>query len=173
MIAVDTSLLAYAVNRYGREHGRAAGTLETLVNGNRPWAIPTPVVREFLEAVTHPHRVARPLAPREAAAFIAQLLESPSARALSPGEHYLEAVMELLEGTSAQSLPPGLEVAAVLREHGIRELLSADRGMSRFGFLAVVDPIHGEPWTGEEPPVRRYRRLPKDPRGSRGGAPAR
>jgi len=57
------------------------------------------------------------------------------------------------------SLPPGFEVAVVLREHGVRELLSADRGMRRFRFLEVRDPVHGEPWSPAEKPTKRYRTL--------------
>lgn len=163
MIAVDTSLLAFAINRYAPEHGAAVRVVEALLNGDRPWALPTPVVHEFLGVVTHPHRVARPLGPREAAAFVAELLASPSARLIGPGERHLEAVAELLAEQGSRALPPGLELAAVLREHGVRELLGTDRGMERYPFLAVVDPIHGAPWTGAEPPVRRYRRLARGP----------
>ena len=61
MIAVDVSVLAWAVNRYAPEHRRAAGVLEDLVNSAKPWALPWPVVHEFMRLVTHPHFVARPL----------------------------------------------------------------------------------------------------------------
>ena len=56
-------------------------------------------------------------------------------------------------------MPPGLETAVLLREHGVRELLSADRGMRRFAFLGVRDPVHGEAWSPAERPARRYRVL--------------
>ena len=66
MIAIDTSLLAYAINRYAPEHGRAAAALEALASGDTPWGVPWPVVHEFLGLVTHPHRVARVLRARDA-----------------------------------------------------------------------------------------------------------
>jgi hypothetical protein len=71
-------------------------------------------------------------------------------------------VLELLRG-EPDGLPGGFQVAVVLREHGVRELLSADRGMRRFRFLDVRDPVHGELWTPAEKPARRYRAL--SPRG--------
>ena len=49
------------------------------------------------------------------------------------------------------------ETAAILWEHGVRELLSADRGMRRFAFLSVRDPLHGPEWSPREMPARRYR----------------
>ena len=57
MVAVDASLLAYAVNRFAPEHPRAARVMEALVNGDAPWALPWPAVHAFLELVTHPHAV--------------------------------------------------------------------------------------------------------------------
>ena len=42
MIAVDASVLAYAVNRHAPQHARAASALEALANGDRPWALPWP-----------------------------------------------------------------------------------------------------------------------------------
>ena len=67
-------------------------------------------------------------------------------------------VLELMRGEPGP-LPAGFELAVVLREHGLRELLSSDRGMRRYRFLDVRDPVHGELWTPEERPARRYRVL--------------
>jgi uncharacterized protein len=163
MRAVDVSLLAYAANRHAPEHARAARVVETLVNGDAPWALPLPVVHEFLRLVTHPHAVARALAPTDAWAFVEALLSSRSVRLLAPGEGHAVALAEVLRTLPAGALPPGLETAVALREHGVRELLSADRGMRRFAFLEVRDPIRGEAWSPDEPPRRRYRVLRPGP----------
>ena len=160
MIAVDTSILAYAVNRYVREHARAAAVIETLAHGDIPWALPWPVVDEFVRTVTRAHVAPRPLAPSDALGFIAALLDSPAVLALGPAHRHAAVLAELLESHARGEPPPsGFEVAAVLREHGVRELLSADPGMRRFGFLTVIDPVHGPEWSPEMAPARRYRRL--------------
>lgn len=160
MIAIDRTLLAYAVNRYAPEHARASEVLETLANGATPWAIAWPSIHGFLAHVTHPHAVARPLRPADAWGFIDGLRASPSLRLLAPGEHHASIVDELVGALAGEPGPaPGLETAAVLREHGVRELLSSDRGMRRFAFLTVHDPVHGEAWSPGAAPVRRYRRL--------------
>lgn len=160
MRALDTCLLAWAVNRGAPEHARAAAVVETLANGEAPWVLPWPAVHEFLRLVTHPHGVARALSPAEAWGFVAALAGSPSVRCLGPTARHGTAVEEVLAmlGPGAP-LPAGLEVAVVLREHGVRELLTADRGMRAFPFLEVRDPVHGEGWTPQERPARRYRRL--------------
>jgi hypothetical protein len=164
MRALDTSLLAYAVNRHAPEHARAARVVETLANGEAPWALPWTVVHEFLHLVTHPHAVARTLTPDEAWAFIEALLASHSVRVLGPAEAHAAVLAEVLAALPPGSaVLPGLETAVLLREHGVRELLTADRGMRRFTFLAVRDPVHGEAWSPAEQRTRRYRVLRAKP----------
>jgi len=160
MIAVDTSVLALAVNRHAPDHPRAAAALEALVNGDEPWALPWPVVAEFVALVTHPHGTPRPLSGGEALGYVRELLASASVIALGPTDRHADTLAALLAGTEPDSgMPPGLVVAAVLREHGVRELLTADRGMRRYAFLDLVDPLHGERWQPGGPPARRHRRL--------------
>jgi toxin-antitoxin system PIN domain toxin len=157
MIAVDTSLLSYGVNRYAPEHARATRVLEDLANGDHPWALPWPVVHEFLAFATHPHAVARPLTPGDAWAFVESLLASATVRPLGPTERHAAVMAEVL--ASSPGGMGGVQTAAILREHGVRELLSADRAMRRFAFLDVRDPVHGDTWTPTARPVRRYRVL--------------
>ncbi len=160
MIGVDTSILAFAVNRHAPEHARAAAALDALANGDRPWALVWQAVEEFVRFVTRPHVAPRPLAPSDALDFIEALLASGSVTALGPTDRHATVLAELLsEAARSDPVPAGLEVAAVLREHGVRELLSADLGMHRFEFLSVIDPVHGPVWTPDAAPARRYRRL--------------
>jgi len=165
MRAVDTSLLAYSINRFAPEHARAVAVVDELANGDRPWALPWPVVHELLARVTHPHAVARALRPEDAWGFVEELATSPSVRFLGTTPHHGAVAAEVLGLVRGEPgpLPAGFELAVVLREHGVRELLSSDRGMRRFRFLDVRDPVHGELWTPAERPARRYRVLARRP----------
>jgi hypothetical protein len=165
VIALDAGVMAHALNRYGPGHTRASAVVESLVHGDQYWALPWPAVHRFLRLVTHPHRVARPLAAADAWGFVTLLLGSPGARPIGPGARHSEALTEVLSLLPAGIGPvPGLELAAVLREHGVSEVLSTDRALRAFPFLSVRDPLKGEPWTPGSGPARRYRRL--TPRGS-------
>ncbi len=167
MRAVDTGLLALAVNRWAPEHARAARVLEELANGDRPWALPWSVALEFLARVSHPHAVARPLAADEACAFLELLLSAPTVRTLAPTPRHAAALREVAAMVLGEpGLPHGLETAALLREHGVRELLSFDPGMRRYPFLSVTNPLRRDLPPG---PRRRYRML----RAPAGRAPAR
>lgn len=167
MIAVDASLLAYAVNRYAPEHAAAAGTLEALASGERPWGLPASEGIAFLRLVTHPHAVGRPLGAAEALGFLEALLEGPAGRWLLPTVRHPAALREVLgflpPGTP---VPAGFETAVLLREHDVREVLSCGPGLRRFRFLEVRDPVHGPAWSPRQPPAKRYRVLrPRPPRG--------
>jgi uncharacterized protein len=160
VIAVDVSLLAYAVNRYVPEHRRGAELLEGLVNSDTPWALPWPVIHEFVRLVTHSHSVARPLRLAEAWTFVEEIMQSPAVRLLAPTERHVRVFGEVLGFMADEpGLPPGIETAVVLREHGVRDLWSSDRSMRRYRFLEVSDPVHGNWAPAREGRRRRYRRL--------------
>jgi hypothetical protein len=160
MIGVDASLLAFAANRGSPEHLRAAPVLESLVGGEAPWALPWSAAHQFVRLVTHPHAVACVLAPGDAWGFVDRLLQSRSIRLLGPTERHARVAAEVLAAlTFPAGLPAGFETAVLLREHGVREVLSAERAMRRFTFLVVRDPVHGPPWVPGERPARRYRVL--------------
>jgi predicted nucleic acid-binding protein len=160
MRAVDTGVLLCAVNRFAPEHTRAAAAIESLASSEQPWALPVTVMHEFLRLATHPHVAARALSPELAMGFLDPLLNASSCRLLTPTSGHRAAIGEALAflGT-VRALPSGFDTAVLLREHDVREVLSSDSGLRRFPFLTVRDPLHGTPWTPDEPPTRRYRRL--------------
>src|SRR5262249_26052293 len=125
-----------------------------------------PAVHDFLRLVTHPYAVARPLKPSDAWGFVGMVIASPAVRMLGPTERHAQVVVELLGGAPSEGgLPHGFEIAVLLREHGARELLSADRGMRSYPFLSVRDPVRGELWRPSSAPARRYRVLAARPLG--------
>ena len=68
-------------------------------------------------------------------------------------------VLALRDPGAPGGLDPSFATAVLLREHGVRELLSTDPGMRRWRFLDVRDPLKGEPWSPGARPARRYRML--------------
>jgi predicted nucleic acid-binding protein len=164
--AVDAGLLAVAINRWAPEHSRAARLIEELMNGDAPWALPWSEAHEFLRRVTHPHSVARPLRADEAAGVLDLLLASPTLQPLAPTRRHAAVMREVLELAPGEPGPPeGFETAVLLREHGVRELLSLGSEWKRYRFLSVVHPFR--PTSPPASPGRRYRML-----GS-GGGPSR
>ncbi|MDR7402363.1 MAG: PIN domain-containing protein [Armatimonadota bacterium] len=88
---------------------------------------------EFVRVVTHP-RILRPPSPLdEALGALEALVASPSLQILCPGERYWPLFREIAQEARAMgNLASDAQIAALCREHGVRVLLTEDRGFRRF-----------------------------------------
>jgi hypothetical protein len=141
LIALDTNLLVYAFDGSAHNHRQALDLLRGLAEGRRPWALPWPCVPEFVNSVTG-RRFAQPASVATALAFLDQVLGAPSLRCLMPTEDTRRVLRDVLEDSGVRG--PAVHDAhifALCLEHGVRELLTADKGFRRFRGLKVRDPF--------------------------------
>ncbi len=142
MIAVDTNLLIYSHRADSDWHEIAFLTLQQLAEGHQPWAIPWPCIHEFLAVVTHPKIYAPPTSITDAKIQIAAWLESPALVLLSETEQHWSILARVL--TESQVTGPRIydaRIAALCLQHGVAELLSAERDFTRFPELKVRNPL--------------------------------
>lgn len=145
MFVVDTNLLLYAVNPDTEEHPVARRLVEEWRHGDRSWFLTWSIVYEFLRVSTHQKVFAKPLTLPRAREWIALLLACPSAGLLVPTDRH----MAVLEGLSRDhprlrgSVIHDLHTAALMREHGVTEIRTADTDFHQFTFLTVVNPLVG------------------------------
>jgi predicted nucleic acid-binding protein len=96
--------------------------------------------------VTHP-RIYEPPTPLDRALDqVAAWLESPTLVTLTESPTHWVALRTIL--TEARVAGPQVHdarVAALCRQHGVRELRTADRDFSRFSGLAIVNPLLAMP----------------------------
>jgi toxin-antitoxin system PIN domain toxin len=142
MIAVDTNILVYAHRRDSGWHEAAFRSMAKLAEGLEPWGVPWPCIDEFLAIVTH-LRIYRP--PTPVATALRQIeiwMESPSLRLLGELQgHWGELRMVLATGKITGGAAHDPHVAAICREHGVREFWSADRDFTRIRGLLVRNPL--------------------------------
>ena len=142
MLAVDTNVLVYARRREPPEHSLAQKVLTGLAEGFEPWALPWPCVYEFLRVVTHPRVFHPPTPVCEAWDAVKALMSSPSVAMISEGPHHREVLEELLQHSPITgNLLHDAHIAALLIEHGIEEILTADEDFKRFSRLRVSNPF--------------------------------
>lgn len=101
-------------------------------------AVPVFVLGEFLRVVTHPRIFSPPSTRGQAVAAVEAVLASPTLQVLEPGPRYwplLQAAME--EGDATGNLVLDAEIVAVCREHGVSQVLSADRDFRRFPSIGL------------------------------------
>ena len=144
MIAVDTNILVYAHREDSPFHEAAFRRVAELAEGLASWAIPWPCLHEFLAIVTHPRIYAPPSPLARALDQVEAWCGSPTLVLLAEtAEHwrYLRGVLE--GGRIAGPQVHDARIAALCRQHGVRELWSADRDFGRFAGLAVANPLVG------------------------------
>jgi uncharacterized protein len=142
LIAVDTNILVYAHREDSPFHTAAAERLSELAEGPAAWAIPWPCIHEFLAIVTHP-RIYDPPTPAERALEQVQAwLESPTLVLLAESDEYWSELREqVLTGRASGGRVHDARIAAICRQHGVRELWSADRDFGRFPGLTATNPL--------------------------------
>ena len=142
MIAVDTNVLVYAHREDSPFHKEAFRRVRELAEGPGVWAIAWPCVHEFLAIVTHPRIYAPPTPLSRALDQIDAWLESPSLVLLGETPVHWSTLRPLLvESHACGARVHDARVAAICRQHGVRELWSADRDFGRFAGLKVVNPL--------------------------------
>jgi toxin-antitoxin system PIN domain toxin len=144
VIAVDTNILVHAHRRDSSWHRSARACVKDVAEGAERWALPWPCLHEFLAIVTHPRIWSPPTPPSAALDQVEAWLESPTLVLLHEGDRYwshLEALVEAgrIDGPRVHDA----RVAALCREHGVRELWTADRDFSRFKELRTRNPLVG------------------------------
>ena len=134
----------YARREEAPFHHAAIRLLREFATGSAAWAMAWPCLYEFLRVVTHP-RVFDPPTPLDAALEdLGWLLESPSLSLLGEGPtHPSHLDRTLRDGSVSGNLVHDGHIAALCVEHGVRELLSADRDFARFAPLRVRNPFAG------------------------------
>jgi len=142
VIAVDTNILVYAHREDAPFHEVAIERVKRLAEGQAIWAIPWPCLYEFLTIVTHPRVYLPPTPLSRALDQVDAWLGSPTLTLLSeaPG-HWATLCAVAAEGRVEGGMFHAARVAAICRQHGVRELWSADRDYSRFAKLVVINPL--------------------------------
>jgi toxin-antitoxin system PIN domain toxin len=159
VIALDTNILVYARRKESAHHEPARRLLTTLAEGDEPWGLPWPCVYEFLRVVTHPRVFDPPTDPDSALADLDSLLGSPSLVLLGEGPaHPAHLRRTVSDGKAVGNLMHDAHIAALVLEHGVRELWTTDRDFTRFPGLQIKNPFE-KPQVHE--PRERYRASPR------------
>ncbi len=146
MFVVDTNVLVYAVNADTPEHQRCRDLLDRWRSQPGAWYLTWGVCYEFLRVTTH-RQFSNPLSAREATSVLQALFASPGLDMLIPGERHgavLDAIALEVPALSG-NVWHDVTTAALMREHGIRRIVTRDTDFHRFRFLEVVDPLVGMP----------------------------
>ena len=140
--AVDANVLLYASDRGSPKHTSAIEFLQARPSDPDLFCVAWITLSAYLRIATHPRIFAQPLSPADALSNVEGLLRLPRVRVLSEAEGFLEEYRRVTDGLAVRgNLVPDAHLAALLRQHGVRTLYTADVGFRRFRFLDVRDPF--------------------------------
>ncbi len=143
MFVVDTNVLVYADDADSPFHAACRDWLERQRGRADAWYTTWAILYEFLRVTTHPRVMRRPWSAPAAWDFLAALLASPGLAVLVPTQRHAEIAAQVIAELPhlAGNLFHDAHTAVLMREHGIRRIVTRDTDFHRFPFLEPVDPI--------------------------------
>ncbi|MDA0738568.1 MAG: PIN domain-containing protein [Nitrospirae bacterium] len=140
--AVDANVLLYASDQTSAFHKRALEFLHSCSVHPELWYVAWPTFMAYLRISTHPRIFAQPLSAQEDLGNIRALLQVPHVRPLAEVDGFLEVYEEITGNFPVRgNLVPDAHLVALLRQHDVRKLYTADRDFRKFDFLDVQNPF--------------------------------
>jgi len=142
VIALDTNILVHAHRAESPNHETALALVQGLLAGGRPWVLPWPCVYEFVRVVTHPRIFVPPTRPKIAVEFAQALIGSERCVLLGESPRHAESFgREILRSGCTGNLVFDAHIAALMKDHGVDEIITADRDFHRFAGLRITNPF--------------------------------
>jgi len=143
MLVVDTNILVYAANEDAEEHAAALAVLGRFRSARDPWHLTWGILYEFLRVTTHRRVLERPWTAHRAMAFVTALLDSPGLILLTPTARHASTLSDVIRDVPRMSgnLLFDCQTATLMREHGVRRILTHDADFHRFPSIEVIDPL--------------------------------
>lgn len=143
MLVVDTNIFLHAVRKESSNHQKALSLLKGWQTGLTPWHATWSIFYEFLRVSTHRAVFRRPLSSQQAWDFLKALLDSPNFSILEhTNNHFLvtQGLIKIFPHLSG-NLWHDAHIIALMKEHGIIEIVTADTDFHRFSEMKVTNPF--------------------------------
>jgi toxin-antitoxin system PIN domain toxin len=143
LLVVDTNVLIYAADLDSPFHTGCRPWLEAQRRKADAWYSTWPIVYEFLRVTTHPRVMRAPWSGPEAWSFIKSLMSAPGFSLLEPTNRHAEILEQLIIGMPhlGGSIFHDTHTVALMREHGVKRIVTHDADFHRFDGIEVFDPI--------------------------------
>jgi toxin-antitoxin system PIN domain toxin len=141
MTVLDANIILYAYDTMASHHSRARAWIENLFSEGTPVGIPWQTVVAFLRITTNARLPGERLTTAEAVDVVAQWLEQPNVRLLSPTEQHWSLLRQMIvDGQAMGPLVSDAHLAALTVDHG-GVLHTTDRDFARFPGLRWNNPL--------------------------------
>lgn len=140
--SIDANIFIYASDSESKYQQQAAAFLEERRSDTELLFLSWITLMAYQRIITNLTLFSNPLTPQQAWKNIEDLLALPQVRIIGEEEnfahHYLQTTSEFpVRG----SLVSDAHLAAILHQHGVKTIYSADSDFRKFSFLKVVNPL--------------------------------
>lgn len=141
---LDTNVLVGASFLEAPQHEDCLAVVQKTLAGRQPWCLSWVNVYEFLRVATHRKVFPRPLSFQSAKRQMQNLLDHPTIELLQETPRHLEVLDEVsaLAGSVSGNFVHDCHLAALMREHDVKRIITLDTHFRRFGIFEVLSPSH-------------------------------
>lgn len=140
--SVDVNVLLYASDQENPRFNDAIQFLLNRASDPELFCIAWLTLMSYVRISTHPSIFSHPLSPEEALENIDSLLQQPRVRVLSEDDGFLTIYRKVSGNFPVRgNLVPDAHLAALLLQHGVRKIYTADSDFKKFDFLEVSNPF--------------------------------
>ena len=140
--SVDVNVLLYASDQASPRYDEAIQFLIDRASDPELFCIAWLTLMAYIRISTHPSIFSHPLSPKEALENVESLLGQPRVRVLSEDDGFLVMYRDVTSRLPVRgNLVPDAHLAALLLQHGVRKIYTADSDFHKFEFLEVKNPF--------------------------------
>jgi len=138
----DTNVLVTASNTASTDQPRAQALVEHLSAGPSLVILLWPTLMGYLRIATHAGIFDAPLSPDESRDNVTALIERPHVRTAGEGDRFWPLYERVAaEGRPRANLVPDAHLVALMHEHGITTIWTADRDFRKFDGITARNPF--------------------------------
>jgi toxin-antitoxin system PIN domain toxin len=140
--SVDVNVLLYASDQANPRYEKAIQFLLDRASDPELFCVCWTTLMSYIRISTHPSIFSQPLLPEEALENIKSLLKQPRVRVLAEDDGFLAIYREVTgEFPVRGNLVPDAHLAALLLQHGVHKIYTADSDFKKFEFFKVSNPF--------------------------------
>jgi len=140
--SLDANVLLYASNSGAKEHHAAIHFLMARAEDPDLLCLTWPTLMAYLRIATHPSIFAAPLSLEIAWQNIEKLIALPRVLLISETSGFAGTFQSVTQSLNIRgNLVPDAHIAALLQQHGVTRIYTADSDYRKFGFLEVLNPF--------------------------------
>lgn len=141
--AIDTNIFLYAHFSDYPCHGLIHAFLQDFINSSQTFYLSWQVYYEYMRVATHPAVLKRPLPAVKAHASFCAYLDLAQCEVLSETALHRQTVSDVIKAFPLvkSNGMHDLHYAAILKENGVKKILTCDSDFKRYDFLEVINPL--------------------------------